>query len=283
LRTGKDGYITLKASQRHYIGSELFEQGLRIPITYDELVKFLSFDNLGDLSTDALFTIGFQYRASGEDQMSPRGYSLDINQFWGINKEEISVKAAKTFNTIINTFTQQNLGTELYNKEFSIKLLVDRGKGVSKSPFTTRYKRYGITEYIISFTPNDPRSLKNAIASMITYLYAFPDTFTVIKQGFRNFLFADIYNIHTPEYVAESDYSGTVGGTFMWDQNGEVGLTRENYDNLIVEYSNNFNDRDIRFLLGFSNEDIVSLILSKFQTMFNEQVDQHINIIDLRR
>jgi len=96
-------------------------------------------------------------------------------------------------------------------------------------------------------------------------------------------LFDDIYNIHTPEYVAESDYSGTVGGTFMWDQNGEVGLTRENYDNLIVEYSNNFNDRDIRFLLGFSNEDIVSLILSKFQTMFNEQVDQHINIIDLRR
>lgn len=138
-------------------------------------------------------------------------------------------------------------------------------------------------KFRFTFMPNNPRSLRNAIASMITYLYAFPDTFAVIKQGYKNFLFADIYNIHTVEYVSESDYSPTLGGAFMWSENGDNnGLTEENYDNLITEYSNNFNDRDIRYLLGFDNGDIVSLILSNFQTIFNEHVDGNIDITDLR-
>jgi len=296
LRTGNDGYITLKAPgtggrgfARAYDGNALLEQGLRIPISHDELVKFLSFDNLGDLSIEAIFTLFFHFtttRLIRQNKMSPKGYSLDANQWWAMNREEISVKAVRAYNTIINTFTQQNLGTELYNKEFELKLFVDRGAGINPgSTITDRFSRYGITKFKFSFTPNDPESLKNAVASTITYLYSFPDTFVVIKtKGLQeNFLFADIYNIHTFEYVSESSYSCQIGGAFMWSGDGSVnGLTRENYDNLIAAYSDNFNDRDIRYLLGFDNEDIVDLILSKFQTMFNEQVDQHIDIIDLR-
>lgn len=162
---------------------------------------------------------------------------------------------------------------------------MDRGRGIdSKLTFKKRFKSLGITEHIIKFTPKDPQSLKNAIASMVTYLYAFPDTFAVVKHGYSNFMFADIYEIHTPEYVAESDCSSPVGSSFMWSGDGSVnGLTRENYDKLITDYSGTFNDRDIRFLLGFDNDNIVSLLLSKFETMFSEQVDGYIDIVDLRK
>jgi hypothetical protein len=284
LRTGNDGYITLQAPasgggglQTH--GNALLDQGLRIPISYDELVEFLSFDNLEDLSIDALFTLLFTYRT--------KGFSLDFNQFWGINKEEIRDKAEKSFNTIIGAFTKENLGEYYYEKEFTIKFYIDGGAGIQDYYYISNaFKKFGISEYRIKFTPSDLKSLKNAIASMITYLYAFPNTFAAIKQGSRqgrNFLFADIFNIRTPEYVSESDYSATISGDFMWSEDGSVnGLTRENYDNLIAAYSDNFNDRDIRYLLGFDNEDIVGRILSKFQTIFREQIDNSILITDLR-
>lgn len=287
LRTGNDGYITLQAPEGNiYGGNALLEQGLQIAISYDELVRFLSFDNLADLSTETLFTLLFHHAKYGSDTgyMSPMGYSLDINQFWGMNKEKISVKSVKAYNTIINTFSEENLGNELYEKEFTIKLLVDRGAGINrKRSIATRFGKFGLSRFEIFFKPSNPESLQNAIASMITYLYAFPDTFAVVKQGYKNFLFADIYNTHTPEYVSESDYSDTVGGTFMWSGDGSTnGLTRENYDILAAEYSGVFNDRDVRYLLGFNNEDIVGQILRIFETMFREQVDENIDIIDLR-
>lgn len=117
---------------------------------------------------------------------------------------------------------------------------------------------------------------------MITYLYSFPDTFAVIKLGNKNFLFADIFNIHAPEYVSETDVSDNIGSVFLWSADGGVGLTREKYDSYMVAYSDNFNDRDVRYLLGFQNKDIVSRILSKFQTMFREQKDKGISLTDLR-
>lgn len=291
LRTGDDGYITLQslgAASRTYDGNALFDQGIRIPITYNELVEFLSFDNLGDLSTETLFTLLFQYSPRAElkefNYMSPKGYSLDINQFWGMNKEEISAKTVNAYITIINTFSKENLGKELYKKEFTIKLFTDRGAGINPNDaFQNRFASFGISEHIITFIPGDSNSLRNAIASMITYLYSFPDTFAVIKQVYKNFLFADIHNIHTTEYIKESDYPEKLGGSFMWSENGDNnGLTKENYDNLVAAYSGIFNDRDIRYLLGFSNKDIVGLILSKFQTLFREQIDDNIEITDLR-
>jgi len=285
LRTGKDGYITLIASQVNYRGNALFEQGLQIPIAYDDLVKFLSFDNLADLSTDALFTIGFQYRSNGENQMSPQGYFQDANQWWGINKDKISLKTVKAYNALISAFTLERLGKDLFNKEYTLNLVTDKGKGVyQKTTIADRYKSYGITDHRITFNPSDPKSLENAIASMITYLFFFPDTFAVIKLGNKNFLFADAFNIHTPEYVAASDYTeGTVKGTFMWSQDESVnGLTRENYNTLIAAYGDNFNDRDVRSLLRFSNENIVSLLLNNFQTIFRERINNKIEIRDLR-
>jgi len=162
-----------------------------------------------------------------------------------------------------------------------VKFFIDSGAGINPNSYIyNKYSTFGISKHAITFTPSDSVSLKNAIASMITYLYAFPNTFAVIKQGtIKNFLFADIHNIYTPEYVSESDHSSTIGGSFMWS--GEV-LTREEYDNYIADYSGNFNDRDIRYLLGFDNEDMVGLLLNKFQTMFREQIDNNIHITDLR-
>lgn len=287
LRTGNNGYISLQAPEGNiYGGNTLLEQGLKIAISYDELVKILSFDNLGDLSTETLFTLLFHHASYGTNTgyMSPTGYSLDFDQFWGMNNEKISVKSVKAYNTIINTFSEENLGNVLYEKKFTIKLLVDRGAGINrKRSIVNRFGKFGLSRSEITFTPNNPISLHNAIASMITYLYAFPDTFYVIKQGYKNFMFGDIFNIHTSEYVSESDYADTVGGTFMWSGDGSTnGLTSENYDNLIAAYSDNFNDRDIRYLLGFDNEDIVGLILDNFQTMFRQKLHEDIFIKDLR-
>jgi len=291
LRTGNDGYINLKVASTGgkgisgtYQSNALLQEGLKIPISNEELVEFLSFDNLKELSIDAFFTLLFHSIHGTVSGMSPSGYSQDVDQWWSMKKEIVADKAIKAYNTIINSFTKENLGEELYNKKFTIKLVLDRGGGIAQSSyFLNKFSTFGFVDYRLSFCPNNPESLKDAIASMITYLYCFPDTFAVIKQGRLNFLFADIFNIHTPEYVATSIYTNTLAGTFLWSEDGSYnGLTRENYDTLIATYGNNFNDRDVRYLPGFDNEDIIGLLLNNFQTIFNEQVDEDIGIIDLR-
>ena len=268
---------------RNYQHNPLLREGIKIPISHDELVKFLSFDNLKDLSIEALFTLHFRHSdVTPGQQMSPAGFSLNINNWLEMSRDEINIKTIKAYDTIINTFSLENLGDHLFNKPFTIEFLLDRGKGIDFN-FIEQYSHLGISENKITFIPNHPYGLKNAISSLITYLYFFPDTFYVIKQGGSNFMFGDIFNIHSPEYVADSGYSDIIEGAFMWSGDGSTnGLNRENYNNLITAFSGNYNDRDVHYLLGFDNADIVGLLLSSFQTMFREQVDAHIFIRDLR-
>lgn len=115
--------------------------------------------------------------------MLPRGYSQDINQWWEVNREEIGLKAVKAYSTIINTFSLENLGERLFSRPFTIEFLIDRGAGID-SYFIKRFSSFGISENKITFTPSDSANLKNAISSLITYLYFFPDTFYVIKTDF---------------------------------------------------------------------------------------------------
>ncbi|KKN13977.1 hypothetical protein LCGC14_1000850, partial [marine sediment metagenome] len=252
-RTGADGFIELQANfgggslGSTYFANPIFSQGLKIPISYNELVDFLA-DN-----SDVAFVL-------------QTGYSnLDFNTYWKHNEEEIGTKLTTAYNYYMSLFTRANLGT-FYDRDFRINLIIDGGVGVvSYNTISDRFKL--IEQYSIDFTPNNPSQLQNAIATMLTYALAIPDAFIDIKiaRSKLHFLYADLFSIHMPSYV-------NLEGTFMWNgARGRTGMTIDKYEDIANNFNsqNIFDDDDKHHFLGFDSpfSDMLGTIQRFFQNL----------------
>jgi len=274
LQTGMDGFINLKSSitggsglTKNYGGNPLFDNGLEIPIKYTELLDFLSID---DVSDEALFVL-----------QSKDSY-LDFGYFWAISGEKTGDKLIAAYTKYKNMFTQANLG-QWYNKRYRINFYSDKGGGIPTRLISNRFSSYGIRTSTIEFNPRDPDQLHNAIASMVTYMYLLPDAFIDVKIAARSaqhFLFADLFSLHTLEYVHTTTYtSNIIGGTFMWDRN-EGSLTRDNYNNYMNEINGIFDHTDQHHFLAFDSS--FDDILNTLTQFFRNKVDGNIQIQDFR-
>ena len=278
LYSGNDGFITLRASEGTtsgltslYSGNEVFQDGLTIPITYDELVKLASLDNNGIFSDSILYTL--------QSPSTP----LSFNLFWALEGEEIGNKLINAFNKLKDMFKDTNLG-EFKDREFDIRFYNDGGNGIGKR-LITRFADFGITKSTnILFYPNDPTQLNNAIASMLVYLLILPDSFVDVKLSGgspQRFMFADLFNLHTPDYVQAHSYSNiqsTIQGTFMWDRNTGR-LTRDNYNTYMNEFSRIFDHVAQHYFLGF---DSLGDILETIEGLFRNKIDASIQLKDFR-
>ena len=263
-RTGSDGYIELQSNfggaglGATYAANPIFQQGLKIPISYNDLIDFLS-DN-----SDAAFVV-------------QTGYSnLDFDTYWKENEEEIGNKLTDAYNYYMSLFTQAKLGN-FYDRDFRINFVIDGGVWVvSSNTISDRFKL--IEQYSIDFTPNNPTQLRNAIATMLTYALAIPDAFIDIKiaRSKLHFLYADLFSIHMPSYV-------NLGGTFMWNgARGRTGMTIDKYEDIVNGFNslNIFGDTDKHHFLGFDSS--FDDILATFSRLFSLKTGQNIDITDLR-
>ncbi len=114
---------------------------------------------------------------------------------------------------------------------------------------------------------------------MLAYTLAIPDAFIDIKiaRSKLHFLYADLFTIHTPEYV-------NIEGTFMWNRaRGRTGMTVDKYQ----DFANNFNNQDIfgdddkHHFLGFDSS--FDEILNTLNRFFSLKMGQTIDIEDLRK
>ncbi|KKN22324.1 hypothetical protein LCGC14_0916250, partial [marine sediment metagenome] len=266
FRTGTDSFIELQSSfggsslGTTYSQNPIFNRGLKIPISYNELVDFL-----GD-NSNAAFVV-------------QTGYSnLDFNTYWKINEEEIGNKLTASYNYYMSLFTKENLGT-FYDRDFRINFIIDGGAGVVSS--NTISDRFNLIEkYSIDFKPSDPIQLQDAIASMLTYTLGLPDAFIDIKiaRSPLHFLYADLFTIHMPEYVK-------IEGTFMWNAaRGRKQMTRDKYNAI----ANDFNGQEIKFKLGDKHNFLgfdspFSDVLNTLQRFFSLKTGQDIVIADLTK
>jgi len=286
LTSGRNGFISLnppESGTTTAISSNMLLQHLLIPVSYNDLVKFLSYDNLGTLANDAMYTLFMTFDTN--THAMPSEYSINPKVFWQSRKgdkshgEAITEQAVDAYNEIISMFSEEALGSTYYERKFSIKFYSDKGRGVYIDSIADRFKSYGMIDYTVDFHPNDQTELRNAIASMVFYLYSLPDAFTVIKQHNNNFLFADAFSLKTPEYVSDTDYLSPIRGEFIWDSNlGE--LTRENYNNHINNF-NGFSHQDIRSF--FQRRDFESnfrILLELFNKLFRTEINRGINIMN---
>ncbi|KKL92406.1 hypothetical protein LCGC14_1885000, partial [marine sediment metagenome] len=264
FRSGSDSYILIDPGNKLgkiYSGNPLFDDGFRIPITYNELVELLSPEDGRDSSADALFVIQTAYS------------NLDFFKYWQTKEDEVSLKMVEAYNKYIDIFSEDNLGV-YYGRTFAIHFLQDGGMGVTS--YNTIAKRYSdINSYIVEFRPSDPDELRNAIATLLTYQLLFPDTFANIKlrQSKLQFIYSDLFAVRMPEYVQPK-----LKGTFMWD--GRIAtLTRQNYETF-ASGLNIFDHTDQHFFIAFGTS--FDEILGVFTNLFRRKIDRTITIADLR-
>ncbi|TKJ20463.1 MAG: hypothetical protein CEE43_12355 [Promethearchaeota archaeon Loki_b32] len=281
LMSGRNGYISLnppESGTTTAVSSNTLLQHMLVPISYNELVKYLSYDNLGTSANDVIYTLFMTFDTNSHTM--PSGYNVNPKVFWQSREGDAIIEhAVDVYNEIISMFSEEVLGSSYYERQFSIKLYSDKGRGIYMDSISDRLKSYGMTDSTIDFHPNDQTELRNAIASMVFYLYFLPDAFAVIKVHNNNFLFADAFSLKTPEYVSDTDYSVPIGGEFIWDSNlGD--LTRENY-NAHINNFNGFSHQDIRSF--FQRRDLESnfeVLLDLFNKLFRTEINRGINIMN---
>ncbi|KKM75984.1 hypothetical protein LCGC14_1384700, partial [marine sediment metagenome] len=274
LQNGNDGVISLQASgggfgyNKLYGYNELFQDGLEIPISYDELVEFALYDTSGTFSDSILYVLQSPTFGISDNSFG----SLDFRQFWAMEGEDIGNKLITAFNILKDMFKQENLGN-LHDKEFKIRFIREGGGGVNSKPYSTDFL----------FHPNNPTQLHNAIANMLTYLLIYPDSFVDVKIGItsQHFIFADLFSLHTIEYVKATTYTSTnVGGILMWDQVIE-GLTRDKYDTYMSEFAGIFDHTDQHHFLAFDSS--FGDTLRILENLFKTKIDRGIQLRDPRR
>lgn len=274
LQNGNDGVISLQASgggsgyNKLYGYNELFQDGLEIPISYDELVEFASYDKSDTFSDSILYVLQSPFFGISDNSF---GF-LDFRQFWAMEGEDIGNKLTTAFNILEDMFNVFNLG-DLYDKEFKVRFIRDGGGGVSSNP------RY--TDFL--FHPNNPTQLHNAIANTLTYLLLYPDSFVDIKMGkMWHFIFADLFSLHTIEYVKATTYTSTkVSGILMWDRNMlGTGLNREKYNTYMHEFTGIFDHIDQHHFSTFGSS--YGDMLDIFEDFFRENFDLMIRLDNFR-
>lgn len=260
FRSGTDSYILLDPGAKYgriYSDNPIFDDKVKIPISYDELIEFLS------SSSDSLFVIQTAYS------------NLDFFKYWENKGEDVREKMINAFNKYMAVFTRNNM-KRYFDREFTIHFLMDGGMGVTS--YNTIDRRFSeLNSFAVEFTPNNPTELRNAIATMLTYQLLFPDTFANIKlpRSRLQFIYSDLFQVHMPEYVQPK-----LGGTFMWDGRLNA-LTREAYEAFAASFNNAniFDLSDQRFALSFSTP--FGTILNEFAQMFQEEFGEEFIIKNL--
>ena len=291
LLTRKDGFINLKASaaggigaSRLYGGNELFQEGLKIHITFNELKKLAYVGKSGSFSDSILYVLQSATTHSDLSGLTPT--HLNFRQFWELRGEDIGNKLIDAFTVLKSMFNRENLGA-FYEKRLTVKFTNDGGGGITTEPISKRWKTFGFTKYAtnIPFYANDLTSLHSAIASMLVYLLVSPDSFVDIKaRTLSSFgpdvhiIFADLFNLFNPDYVQTTTLTSTIGGIFLWDQN-TGGATRGNYNSYMSGFADIFDHSDQRHFLAFDTFDDILRILGDF---FRNKIDRFIQIQDLR-
>lgn len=290
FQTGNDGHIKLQVNlgtrvglSALYAGNPLFNDGITVPISYNEIINLISSDNIQDFSDDVFFLLQTEYM------------NLDFNTYWSLNEEKIGNKLIRAYNEYLKIFSKSNLGS-YYTKTFRLSLYSDRGRGPSQVPITNRFP--DLEGFNIDFNPNRPNELHNAIATMLTYLMILPDTLVDIRIADENtntavssihLLIADIFSPLKNEYIQENLYTtdtmikrNKIRGVLMWDGSYSTAMTQTAYVNLIGAISGIFSHEDLHHFLGFNTPFLE--ILNKLQEFFRlKLVEDKITIEDLRK
>jgi len=279
LTTGEDGTISLTSDTGLYkaVSSNTLLQQLKIPISYDDLVNFLSYDNLGTTANDVMYRLFMTYDVHTA-KMNPT-YTINPRVYLKSHEEVIRNQAVDAYQEIISMFDEEVIGSYYYG-DTSIKFYTDYGGGVSNHLIKNRLKKYGMVKSRIDFNTLDLADLRNAIASMVFYSYLLPDVFVNIKNKQKHILFADPFSLHTPEYIFDTILANPISGTFIWDLN-QGGLTRENYNTRMNSF-NGFSHEIIRnFFQERDFESNFKVLLEIFNKWFQNEIHSDINIVNL--
>ncbi|KKN17152.1 hypothetical protein LCGC14_0968750 [marine sediment metagenome] len=208
FQTGADGYITLQVAEDNrvgfsalYAGNPLFTDGIKIPITFDEIIDLIDSDNINDFSNDLLFILQTEYS------------NQDFKTYWSLNEERIGNKLIAAYTKFTGMFTEElmnsqtNAGGQYFDRTFRINFYKDTGRGPKQEGIDARFGE--LESSFTTFTPSDPQSVRNAFSTMLTYLISVPDILIDIKldgNSKLHFVYADLFSILSPEYIQEHTY-----------------------------------------------------------------------------
>jgi len=280
LQTSLNNKIGLSAV---YAGNPLFNDGIQIPITLDDIINTINPGSSIDFSEGLFYILQSEYS------------NLDFNTYWSLNEEQLGKKLETIFDEYKKMFSIGTLGPSYYTKTFRLNFFSDRGKGPSQNPITNRYSE--LKTFSLEFKPSDQTELNSAIATMLAYMIALPDTLVdiTVADGFirtgsttLHFLFADLFSMLTQEYIQTNLYTSTsqiknnlIKGTFLWDGTHHSGMTEAAYETFLGKISGIFSHEDLRHLLGFNTpfDDVLNTLQRFFRLKLR---DRNIVITDFR-